>query len=497
MVDCATPVFVGGNHIADIFTGQLFFEEPDRAFFEEQAARYGYDRNEYLQALEDTPVVSKERVIAVMEFLSRLAMMTGEKALKIEELHLLTESLSKTRTASMSLLEDLILARNVAEKASRAKSDFLASMSHEIRTPLNAVIGMADLAMMTNSDEEKNRYLEIVRSSGHHLLHVINDILDISKMEAGKIELEEVDFSLPRLLDDLEMIFNKSAEEKNISFTISHDETVPEYLTADPVRLRQILINLISNAIKFTDAGEVTLSVSGRPSSKPEQVELVFMVCDTGCGIAEENQDEIFTAFSQADASITRLHGGTGLGLYIVQRLVWLMNGTIELKSEMGKGSEFTVTLPLKISLHRNIQDFHGRDEKRTVAALRVLLAEDNDVNALLATTVLKKLGHSVVRANNGHEVLAALSDVSFDLVFMDIEMPGMDGLEATRRIREGECGDAAAAIPIIAMTAHAVRDIKDEGLKAGMNLYLTKPFNVTDLQKNIDRLFFEDKSSS
>lgn len=365
--------------------------------------------------------------------------------------------------------EAMRIAKEAAEKATRAKSDFLASMSHEIRTPLNAIIGFTWLMRRTDLSDRQQDYIGKIAVSSQALLGVINEVLDFSKIEAGKLELEATPFRLPQILDDLEGIFSQKAEEKGLTLRVSHPPEIPACLRGDPLRLRQVLINLVGNAVKFTQTGRVEV-VAEPVSREGDRVAVRFRVTDSGVGMSTEEIERLFQPFSQAGAYISRVYGGTGLGLMISQRLVELMGGRIDIESEPGRGSVFRFTVGFEIC--------EPEVEERSalppdLSGLRALIVEDNPVNQQVLWETLVGAGVVADLASNGREALRALENHAYDLVLMDIQMPEMDGYEATRIIRENP---RHRRLPIIAMTAHAVQGYREECLARGMSDYVTKP---------------------
>ncbi|MDR1124952.1 MAG: response regulator [Deltaproteobacteria bacterium] len=380
--------------------------------------------------------------------------------------------------------DELRLARDLAEQSARAKSDFLANMSHEIRTPMNAVLGMTHLLADSSLTDKQRGYVEQARHSASLLLHIINDILDFSKIEAGKMDMEAVGFALRKLVANAHNGVKTQAAGKNLKLCVEIGPDVPDQLVGDPLRLEQVLLNIAGNAVKFTREGSVSLRVSVAERADSGPVTLLFEISDTGIGMTPEQVSGLFQPFSQADTSTTRKFGGTGLGLAISRSLVAMMGGKIWCASQPGQGSKFSflAVFGLPEQVERAAPEptdpdgpaaVQGPESAADLQGLRVLLAEDNEINQMIAVELLESRGVLVDAVNNGLEALAALEKNKYDAVLMDIQMPEMDGLTATARIRENP---AFRDLPVIAMTAHAMTGDREVSLEGGMNDHLTKP---------------------
>ena len=426
--------------------------------------------NEHLENMENSVSQLRAAEATMKNYSSHLEQEVEDRTREISEKN---EALQRGNRALVKAKEDAV-------RRARTRASFLASMSHEIRTPLNGVLGMLGLALDTEQDPGQRNRLEIALNAGENLLGLLNDILDISKVEAGKLSLESIPFSVRDLIEECITLHRQQATRKQIQLTNETAPDLPHYFLGDPTRTRQVINNLLSNAIKFTDNGSVKVRSSWSGGS------LRIEVTDTGIGMSDEGLNRIFSPFSQADTGTTRLYGGTGLGLALCRQLVEHMQGRILVDSREGAGTHFTIILPLTVAKTApQMPASEPPEEPSEMSPLKILLVEDNRVNQLVASGLLRKLGHRVDLAENGERALAALQRQRYDIILMDCQMPVMDGFEATRAIRQNP---EWADLPVIAVTANVLQGDREQCLASGMNDYVTKPYKRDELRAVIVR---------
>ncbi len=472
LIDVAMPIVIGDEHVANFFTGQFFMEPPDDDYFRRQAAQFGLPEAEYIEAMHRVPVFSQAQIEAMTNFFSRLAHMIGEMGLT-------TVNMEKTvavRTAELSV------ARDAAEAASKAKSVFLANMSHELRTPLNAILGFSNLMRrepdVTAGQIEK---LDIINRAGEHLLALINDVLEMAKIESGRVHLEIVPFDLGTLVRDVTDMMRLRALEKGLSLLLDQSSSFPRFIKGDPARLRQILVNLLGNAVKFTEQGGVTIRLGTR---RDDRQHLLMEIEDSGIGIGSEDQQRLFQPFVQVVESGTQ--EGTGLGLAITRQFVELMGGAIGVTSTPGKGTIFRVELPVEIATEADAAGQSPGPPPEEILdlapgqpAFRILIAEDHRENQLLLMKLMADVGLEAKLAVNGEECVALFSEWRPHLIWMDRRMPVMDGVDATRRIRQLPDG---RDVRIVAVTASVFKEERQMLVDAGMDDFVRKPYRFSEI---------------
>ncbi|MDX1585116.1 MAG: response regulator [Balneolaceae bacterium] len=420
---------------------------------------------------------------------------------RTEELLQQTQELNDELIQKKSELEENVKkleeAKKKVEEGSKAKTEFLSTMSHEIRTPMNAIIGMTNLLAKDNPREDQLEQLEILDFSAKTLLSLINDVLDFSKIESGKIEFEDLDFDLPYLLKGIIESFRFNTQKKGIELKLEIEDDVPEVLLGDSNRLTQILNNLVSNAVKFTDEGEVKIGVK-KTGQEGNEVSLQFFVADTGVGISQDKQEKIFESFTQERTDTSRIFGGTGLGLTISKKLVNLQGGSIRVESTKGEGSTFFVDLSYELGDESQVDKLQSdkRITSKSLEGIKVLLVEDNLINQKVMTRFLEKWHMEITVANNGNEALDKVAEEHFHIILMDLQMPMMDGYQSSQAIRTID-DQRKRNIPIIALTAAALKEVKEKVYASGMNDFITKPFNPVELQEKLEYHILDKQSKA
>ncbi len=495
LVDVATPVTIEGKHVANFFTGQFFYEPPDLDYFAEQADKVGFDKASYLDAIKRVPVYNEDVIRSHMRFLVSLAEMIG----KIGAANLRYKKVNEELAYHKDHLEQLVAQRTQeletsleqAEAANQAKSAFLSNMSHELRTPLNSILGFSEILNAKETDETKKHYLKIINSAGSGLLSLLNSILDLSRIESGKMPIQKNVVHVSQFLDDVICIFERQAFEKDLELAVIIEESTPQYVELDDAKVRQVLINLLGNAVKFTKSGCITLSARFsskiKNSQQKEDGSLMLSVKDTGVGISQEDQDRVFNVFEQAKNQSINEYGGTGIGLALSQQLVKLLGGHIGLNSQIGVGSDFFFDIPAsevtdpaqikalksKEAQHPNRLDFTGRT---------VLVVDDTAMNRDLLVTYLSDWHIQSHEAKNGEEAVALAKQHTPDLILMDMKMPVMNGLEASKILKSDP---TTAHIPIVMVTASVL--VQDEkAITDFVDGYIRKPLKKDDLVQTL-----------
>lgn len=476
LVDYAAPIMVRGEMIGSFIGGQVLPEKPNLDKFREIARQLDIDEEAYVEAVQKVHVIDREKIDEAAKSLCDIAQVISDLAY------------SKHQAIEASAQVD---------KAAKMKTDFLANMSHEIRTPMNGVIGMTDLLLQQDLPEESRKYLYRIKSSGDMLLRIINDILDFSKIESGKMEIRPVAYRPQSIIKDVESMIQTGIRNKPVRLVIDVCPNLPAVLEGDDIRIRQVLVNLMNNAVKFTEAGSVTLTVKFSEITL-NYIELTISVRDTGIGIKPEDAEKLFAAFEQVDKNRNRNVEGTGLGLVITQQLVELMGGSIRVESEYGKGSEFIVKLPQKVRrMESGPEDEEstfddGKSAKFIAPSAHVLVVDDNDVNLAVACGLLKTFQINTTAVMSGKDAILKTEERLYDMVLMDHMMPEMDGIEATLEIRNNN--PIYKAIPILALSANVISGEEVLFVEAGMNDFIAKPIDIDVFARKIRKWLPDSK---
>jgi signal transduction histidine kinase/CheY-like chemotaxis protein len=467
--------------------GQFFFDdEPvDYDLFRSQAQVYGFDEEAYLDALARVPRMNRQTLETGMAYFIELANL-------ISRMSYSNLKLARLLAERDALMESLKQSKEAAETATLAKSQFLANMSHELRTPMTGVLGMLQLALDTPLDPRQREFIETAHTAASSLLRILNDILDLTRVEKGKLFLEEKPFSVRECLAGTVEILIPEAHRKGLKISGIVADQVPETVLGDQVRLKQVLTNLLGNGIKFTESGSVQVRIGTGNTLADGRQELVFAVTDTGIGIPESKQNSIFRSFSQVDESHTRRYGGTGLGLAISKEIIELMGGSITCQSEEGKGSSFRFIIPCAVMKGATAEETVAPAPTVTVSPasrrLRLLVAEDDPITRQVLSRLLA-LSHEIAIAEDGRKAVEMWETGDYDLILMDVQMPHLDGFAATAAIREKERSSGRRRTLIVAMTAHAFREDEERCLAAGMNGYIAKPIDISTTLQTIQNL--------
>lgn len=487
LVDVATPVIVNGRHMANFFTGQFFIEKPDVEYFLRQAEEAGFEEEAYLEAIAKVPVYDEATIKSHMAFLVRIAEMIGASGAANLRVLEANKELENHRNQLQSLVDERTAKLNeslrLAEAANLAKSKFLSNMSHELRTPLNAVLGYSEILRAKEKDADKKQYLESIHLAGKGLLNLINSVLDLSKIEAGKMPVQKQPMSMQSLLHEIGIIFKRQAAEKDLDLTLDVSSEVPGVISFDETKLRQILMNLVGNALKFTDNGYIKVHCQAFSNDKNDALTTIILsVSDTGKGISSADQPLVLKAFEQATGQKLGDYGGTGLGLALTKQLVDLLGGDLTLESTLGRGSTFQCRFDgvevLSELGHKGDLKRERRPGSIQFSPATILVVDDHQMNRDLLVTYLDEWRFKVLLADNGERAIALAQQHGPDLIFMDMKMPVMDGYEATQRLKSNA---DTKNIPVVAATASALMVEKKKILEV-TDGYLSKPITYTEL---------------